>query len=63
MKVVYYLTQQNKKDIDPIITVDNQLIMREQNIKILGLVMDTNLNWNKHVEQNYYLSQTQDYMP
>lgn len=37
------------------ITVENQLIIREQNIKFLGLVIDENFNW-KATTMNWQLT-------
>ena len=49
-------TKKKVSDFDnlalPEITIDNNLIEREKNLKNLGVIFDENLTWIKHINKS-----------
>ena len=51
-KTKYMIFQMpNKKVTVPTLTIDGVNIERVQHLNFLGLILDTHLNWNKHIEK------------
>ena len=51
-KTKYMIFQMpNKKVTVPTLTIDGVNIERVQHFNFLGLILDTHLNWNKHIEK------------
>lgn len=49
-KIIYYNTHQKVLNTIPDFFINNSKIERIENMKYLGLIIDSNLNWNPHVE-------------
>lgn len=49
-KYVHFKTRQNKKQLKLNITIDEKEIGKEEQVKFLGLLVDSNLTWDYHVQ-------------